>query len=147
MAGSVFREDVQTRRYYEFVALQRGVGIHDIHRLRKLPQRAVVALQQPDIVILFGEFLPFDGPVAVVEIKQRNIGNWHSAVQHFLRGGELMADLAHFRAQRNRRSVRSNEGAVIFLLAVERATPLPISHFIGAVRDGLPCHCADLSLD
>ena len=42
---------------------------------------------------------------------------------------------------------RQDENAVVLLLAVGSAAPLPVLDGFGAVADGLPCHIADLAFE
>ena len=54
--------------------------------------------------------------------------------------GELLADLLRFRIQGHWRAVRSHQRAVVFLLAIQRAAPLPVADGVRAVSDGVPGH-------
>ena len=59
---------------------------------------------------------------------------------------EFRADLLDFVVDRDRLSRRADKRAVVLLLPVERAAPLPVFDGIGAVTDGLPGHVAHLAL-
>ena len=78
--------------------------------------------------------------MAVIGIEQRHVRDWLSAAKCFLRGGKIATDLGYFFIKRNRRAIGTDERAVIFLLSVERAAPLPVANFVRAMRDCLPRH-------
>src|SRR6266700_6061470 len=84
-------------------------------------------------------------PVAVVGIEQRDVRDWGRAVKSFLRGGKVTANLADLFVDGKGSAIRAEERAVILLLSVERAAPLPVAHFIRAVCDRLPRHRADFA--
>ena len=60
--------------------------------------------------------------------------------------GELGAELRDFGVEGNGGAVGADEGAVVFLLAVEGGAPLPVGDGVGAVADVVPGHGADVAL-
>ena len=58
--------------------------------------------------------------------------------------GELRTDLCDLGIERDGGAIRAEQGAVVLLLAVEGAAPLPVLHRLRAVADGVPGHGTDL---
>src|ERR1700730_15852939 len=89
--------------------------------------------------------LPVDGPAAVIGMQHRNFGFHRRSRQRRAGLGKFPADLLGFGIQRNGRAVRSQQRAVVFLLAIQGAAPLPITHDVSAMYDGVPGHGTHLS--
>ena len=145
MFGHVLRHHIEPRRDDQLVAIERRVGIYNVDALRERAQGVVVAGHQCDGIEIGVVQLEIHGPAAVVGMQQGDLGDGRGAGELCADGGEIAAELSNFVVERDGRAVGADERAVILLLSIERAAPLPIADFIGAVADVLPGHGADFA--
>ncbi len=90
--------------------------------------------------------LPIDRPAAVVGMQDRDIRPHDRPRKHRTCLGELLTKLLNLGVERNGRTVGSDQSAVIFLLTIERAAPLPVAHRVSAVTDRVPRHRTHFAL-
>jgi hypothetical protein len=118
MLGAFFGNEIKVRRDDKLVRIEINVGANDVDGLGNFAQGLVVTLENGELIVLFGVFLPFDGPPTVVVLKQSNLGDHAGVAKCSLEVGEFFGGLRHLAEQGHGFAIRPDKSAMDFLLAI-----------------------------
>ena len=151
LRGERIVDDIERWRDQQFVTVQAAacVGIDDVDGLTgglsDALQRRVEAQQHLLLVVVPRVRLEVDGPARVVVVQDGDLRMGRGAGERGAGEFEVAAKLRDLRVDGQRLAVGADDGAVVLLLPVERAAPLPVEDRVGAVADGLPRERARLA--
>ena len=118
MGGAFFRNEIEAGSDDELVLVQRNVCADDVQRLRNLADGLVVGLEDVERIVARSVNLPINGPAAFVVVQERDIGDDARVPKRTLNLCEFGCRLRDFGENRFRLTVRADESAVHFLLAI-----------------------------
>ena len=126
MLCQILRDHVQIGRNHELVGIQSSIWADDIHLLRQPAQRVVIAVSKPTWSYSFVCFCRSIAQRLSYEYSRATSETTVVSRNALFRFREFVSRLAHFVVKRCGCSIRPNQHAVILLLTIQSASPLPV---------------------